>query len=43
MNRVRRMTINCIGIGVGPENGGFAQFLKVLAAQNFGAFRRVDE
>lgn len=43
MNRVRRMTINCIGIGVGPENGGFAQFLKTLAAQNFGAFRRVDE
>lgn len=42
-NRVRRITINTIGIGVGPEGGPFEVFLRTLAEQNFGRFRRVDE
>lgn len=42
-NRLRRITINAIGIGVGPEGGSFEVFLRTLAEQNFGRFRRVDE
>ncbi len=42
-NRVRRITINTIGIGVGLEGGPFEVFLRTLAEQNFGRFRRVDE
>jgi hypothetical protein len=42
-NRVRRVTINSIGIGVGPEGGPFDVFLKTLAARDFGSYRRVDE
>lgn len=42
-NRVRRITINAIGIGVGPDGGPFEVFLRTLAEQNFGRFRRVDE
>jgi von Willebrand factor type A domain len=42
-NRVRRVTINTIGIGVGAEGNRFDSFLKTLAAQNFGTYRRVDE
>jgi len=42
-NRLRRITINAIGIGVGPEGGSFGVFLRTLAEQNFGRFRRVDE
>jgi len=41
-NRLRRATINALGIGVGAENGPFDIFLRDLAAQNFGAYRRVD-
>ena len=41
INRLRRVTINCIGIGVNDVR--FESFLKTLSAQNFGAFRRVDE
>ena len=43
VNRVRRVTINTIGIGVGPDAGPFSAFLKALAGENFGTFRRVDE
>jgi hypothetical protein len=42
-NRLRRITINAIGIGVGPEGGPFEVFLRTLAEQNYGRFRRVDE
>ncbi|QDU27996.1 von Willebrand factor type A domain protein [Anatilimnocola aggregata] len=41
-NRVRRATINVIGIGVGNEGNAFDVFLRELAAQNFGAYRRLD-
>lgn len=43
MNRVRRMTINAIGVGVGPAGGPFDSFLSTLASGNFGVYRRVDE
>lgn len=42
-NRLRRITINAIGIGVGPEGGPFETFLRTLAEENYGRFRRVDE
>ncbi|WP_425615397.1 VWA domain-containing protein [Anatilimnocola sp. NA78] len=41
-NRVRRATINALGIGVGAQGGTFDVFLRDLAAQNFGVYRRVD-
>lgn len=42
-NRGRRITINCIGIGVGPPEGNpFDEFLKTLADLNYGVYRRVD-
>jgi hypothetical protein len=41
-NRVRRLTINAIGVGVGPEGNVFDTFLSTLSKQNFGAYRRVD-
>jgi hypothetical protein len=43
LNHTRRVTINSIGIGVGPEGNPFDEFLKTLAAQNYGDYRRVDE
>lgn len=43
LNRVKRMTINSIGIGVGLPGNEFDQFLNVLAVENFGKYRRVDE
>jgi hypothetical protein len=43
MNRVRRVTINSIGIGVGPSGSEFDLFMKALAGENFGGYRRVDE
>ena len=42
INRVRRATIHCIGIGVGAAGGEFDVFLRDLAAKNFGAYRRID-
>jgi len=42
-NRLRRLSIYSIGIGVGPEGGYFDVFLKTLADQNFGTYRRVDQ
>jgi hypothetical protein len=42
-NRGRRITINSIGIGVGPAgNNPFDEFLRTLAELNYGAYRRVD-
>ena len=43
MNRLRRMTINSIGIGVGREGNVFDAFLKTLATSNYGQYIRVDE
>jgi hypothetical protein len=37
------MTINSIGIGVGPPGNAFDQFLSTLADQNFGEYQRVDQ
>ena len=42
-NRVRRITVNCLGIGVGQAGGPFDKFLNSLATQNFGLYRRVDQ
>lgn len=43
LNRTRRVTINSIGIGVGPEGNLFDTFLKTLSEKNYGDYRRVDE
>ncbi len=43
LNRVRRVTINSIGIDAGPEGNPFDDFLKTLAANNYGEYRRVDQ
>ncbi len=43
LNRVRRESIYSIGIGVGPPGSPFEAFLKALAEENHGVFRRVDE
>lgn len=41
-NKYRRTTIHVIGVSPGPEEGVFSQFMKKLAAQNYGQYRRVD-
>jgi hypothetical protein len=43
LNRVRRESIYSIGVGVGPEGNPFEAFLKALASENYGIYRRVDE
>ena len=45
MNQTRRLTINSIGIGVGPPGliNPFDTFLSVLAKSNYGEYRRVDQ
>jgi von Willebrand factor type A domain len=43
LNRLRRMTINSIGIGVGKDGNVFDTFLKALAENNYGEYIRVDE
>jgi len=43
LNQFRRMTINSLGIGVGPPGNTFDTFLSTLADQNFGAYERVDQ
>jgi hypothetical protein len=43
LNRLRRMTINSIGIGVGADGNVFDAFLKALATSNYGQYIRVDE
>ncbi|MFM9116053.1 MAG: VWA domain-containing protein [Planctomycetota bacterium] len=42
-NYARRITLHTIGIGVGPAGNNFDSFLKELARQNLGEYRRVDE
>lgn len=42
-NRFRRVSFHAIGVGVGPVGGLFDTFLRTLAAQNYGEYRRVDE
>lgn len=41
-NRYRRMTVNVIGVNPGPEEGVFSQFMKKLAGENWGQYRRVE-
>lgn len=43
LNQFRRMTINSLGIGVGPAGNAFDSFLSTLAQQNFGVYERVDQ
>jgi hypothetical protein len=42
LNRVRRATINTLGISPGQEGGAFDDFLHDLAEQNFGVYKRLD-
>jgi hypothetical protein len=42
-NYARRITLHTIGIGVGPMGNNFDSFLKELARQNLGEYRRVDD
>lgn len=44
MNRVRRLTINAIGLfgGAADEVRGLEQFMQQLAANNYGEYRRID-
>jgi hypothetical protein len=43
LNQFRRMTINSLGIGVGPPGNAFDSFLSTLADQNYGVYERVDQ
>jgi hypothetical protein len=42
-NRTRRESIYSLGIAVGIPNSPFDLFLKALAEENFGSYRRVDQ
>jgi hypothetical protein len=42
-NRSRRESIYTIGIAPGPPDGPMEWFMKTLAEQNMGQYRRVDE
>ena len=42
-NRGRRVSIYTIGIAPGAAEGANEQFMKILAEQNFGLYKRVDE
>ena len=42
INKTRRVSIYTIGIGAGIPGGPLDAFLKTLAEQNFGLYRRVD-
>jgi hypothetical protein len=42
-NRPRRESIYSIGIAVGTPNGPFDLFLRTLAEENYGTYRRVDQ
>lgn len=42
-NKARRETIYTLGIGAGEVGSVFDVFLRELAAQNFGEYKRVDE
>lgn len=39
-NHARRVTINCIGVDVGPAGGVFDAFLRTLSLSNYGDYRR---
>lgn len=41
-NRLLGVSIHCIGLSVGPDNGIFSLFLKALAEQNHGQYRKID-
>jgi hypothetical protein len=41
-NRSRRISVYTIGVAPGVPDGPFDIFLRTLAEQNFGAYRRVD-
>ncbi|MGE0607718.1 MAG: HEAT repeat domain-containing protein [Pirellulales bacterium] len=43
LNKVRRMSINAFGIGVGPAGNVFDSFLRALSEKNYGVYRRVDQ
>ncbi len=43
LNRLRRITINSIGVGVGGKGNVFDTFLQALAENNYGEYIRVDE
>lgn len=45
LNQGRKLTINTIGIGVGPAGplNPFDNFLRLLAMGNYGEYRRVDQ
>ena len=42
-NRTRRESIYSLGIAVGIQGSPFDLFLKSLAEENFGSYRRVDQ
>jgi hypothetical protein len=41
-NRLLGVSIHCIGLSVGPDNSICSMFLKALAEQNNGQYRKVD-
>jgi hypothetical protein len=42
-NRARRISIYTIGIAPGPTDGPLDTFMKTLAEENYGVYRRVDQ
>ena len=42
-NRTRRISIYTIGIAPGEPGGPLDVFMKTLAEQNFGVYRRVEQ
>ena len=43
MNPHRRISIYCFGIAPGPPDSPMELFMKTLAQQNFGRYRRLDQ
>jgi hypothetical protein len=43
MNRARRISIYCFGIAPGPPDSPMELFMRTLAQQNFGRYRRLDQ
>ena len=45
LNLTRRITINAIGIGVGPAlpTNPFHEFLSTLAERNYGEYKAVNQ
>ncbi len=42
-NRLRRISLNCLGILAGEVGGPLDRFMQTLAKQNYGEYRRVDQ